>query len=179
MQAYNLRVLHVQGLAMNAASLSRIVAGCCQSRQCEEAYAGWVMMQAAGVQPDTACLNALLAALRGAKQWQHAVHVFQAARQAQVALGLLCSAHDCLCCSLLEVCCHWLPLRGHAAAPVPCPALPGMLLHVLDDISPVDYLLCQIHNVLHSQCMHLSGAVHVMSVLVGLINLTFWFKHII
>jgi len=38
----------------------------------------------AGMQPDTACLNALLTNLQGAKQWQHVVQVFQAARHIQV-----------------------------------------------------------------------------------------------
>ena len=126
LQTCILRVLHVQGLAVNAVGLSRIVAGCCQSGQWEEAYGGWAMMQAAGVQPDTACLNALLAALRGAKQWQQAVHVFQAARQAQVAQSLLCSVVGCLCCithaGVATACCI---LSRHAATPtpaLPCPA---------------------------------------------------------
>lgn len=78
---------------MNIGGLSRIVSSCSQLGLCEEAYAGWTMMQAAGAGPDAACLTALLAALHAAKQWQHAVHVFQASRQAQVALllvALLC-----------------------------------------------------------------------------------------
>ena len=138
MQAYLLRVLHVQGLVMNAVSLSRIVAGCCQSGQCEEAYAGWVRMQAAGLQLDPACLNALLAALRGAKQTQHAVCVFQAARQAQVAQGLHCSA-GCLCCirhaGVITSCtlgtCSCSFLFPLSCLALPCPAkllLPDVLL---------------------------------------------------
>lgn len=115
-------MLHVQGLAINAVGMSRIVAGCCQSGQCEEAYAGWVMMQAAGLQPDKACLNALLAALRGAKQWQHALHVFQAARQAQVAHTLLCSVVDCLACTIhaaVATACCFPPLLFFVFSPSP------------------------------------------------------------
>lgn len=74
---------------MNIGGLSRIVSSCARAEQCEEAYAGWSMMRSAGVQPEGACLNALLAALCQAKQWQHALHVFQAARQAQVIKLLL------------------------------------------------------------------------------------------
>lgn len=88
---------HVQGLALNAGGLSRIVTSCSQLGQCEEAYAGWTMMQAAGLVPDMDCLNALLAALHGAKQWQHAVHVFQASRQAQVC-HLICFVALLCCC---------------------------------------------------------------------------------
>ena len=131
-QAYILPVLHAQGLAMSAVSLSRIVAGCCQSGECEEAYAGWVMMQAAGLQPDAACLNALLAALRGAKQWQHAVHVFQAARQAQVAQGLLCCAVGCLCCithAAVAITCTLGTCSCSCLCPaLPCPVLPCLAL---------------------------------------------------
>ena len=143
---------------MTAVGMSRIVAGCCRSGQCEEAYAGWVMMQAAGLQPDTACLNALLAALREAKQWQHALHVFQAARQAQVAHTSLCSAVDCLACithtTMATACC------------IP-PFLffcPDMLLHVLANISTfaLSCWLRIIHYMLCSQHMHLSDAVHVI-----------------
>lgn len=120
---------------MNAMGLSKIVAGCCQSGQCEEAYAGWAMMHAAGVQPDTACLNALLAALHGAKHWQRAVHVFQAARQGQVAQGLhslLLVGHVlhssvavCVPASAAISCCS---LGRHAELFLPCPAVPGPAL---------------------------------------------------
>ena len=69
---------------MNAVGLSRIVCSCAQLGQREEAYTGWSMMRSAGLQPDTACLKAVLAVLCEAKQWQHALQVFQAARQATV-----------------------------------------------------------------------------------------------
>jgi pentatricopeptide repeat protein len=75
----------MQGLPANGAGLLRIVSCCSQLGRWDEAYAAWTVMQAAGMQPDGACLNALLAALQAAKQWQHVVQVFQAARQTQVA----------------------------------------------------------------------------------------------
>lgn len=75
----------MQGLPANGAGLLRIVSCCSQLGRWDEAYAAWTVMQAAGMQPDGACLNALLAALQAAKQWQHVVQVFQAAQQTQVA----------------------------------------------------------------------------------------------
>lgn len=82
---------------MNTGGLSRIVTSCSQLGLCEEAFAGWTMTQAAGAAPDPACLTALLAALHAAKQWQHAVHVFQASRQAQVPPAFCLALLVCLC----------------------------------------------------------------------------------
>ncbi|KAL3157440.1 hypothetical protein ABBQ32_011910 [Trebouxia sp. C0010 RCD-2024] len=100
-QALHLHQLRMQqGLAMNIGGLSRIVSSCSQLGLCEEAYAGWTMMQAAGAGPDAACLTALLAALHAAKQWQHAVHVFQASRQAQVQPNV--TAHNLVLAALVD-----------------------------------------------------------------------------
>ena len=60
-------------------------------------------LQAAGMQPDGACLNALLAALQAAKQWQHVVQVFQAARQTQVANAGQCCTVACCVSRLLQL----------------------------------------------------------------------------
>ncbi|KAL3159478.1 hypothetical protein ABBQ38_009900 [Trebouxia sp. C0009 RCD-2024] len=100
-QALHLHQLKMQqGLAMNTGGLSRIVTSCSQLGLCEEAFAGWTMTQAAGAAPDPACLTALLAALHAAKQWQHAVHVFQASRQAQVQPDA--TAHNLVLATLVD-----------------------------------------------------------------------------
>lgn len=77
--------LVVQGLPASGAGLMRIISCCSQLAQWDQAYAAWTLLQADGMQPDGPCINALLAALQAAKQWQHVVQVFQAARQTQVA----------------------------------------------------------------------------------------------
>ena len=88
----------MQGLAASCAGLSSIIACCAQLGQWEQAYGAWSLMQMSGMQPDAACLNALLAALQAAQQWQHVIQVFQAARQAQVRHTALL----CLCWYLLQ-----------------------------------------------------------------------------
>jgi len=99
----SMMVLVLQGLSANGAGLMRIISCCSQLGQWDQAYASWTVLQAAGMQPDGACLNALLAALQAAKQWQHVVQVFQAARQTQVAnVGGCCIQPRGL---LLTLCC--------------------------------------------------------------------------
>ena len=64
-----------------------IIECCAQQGHWEQAYAAWTQVQVAGLQLDTACLTALLTTLLAARQWQHMVQVFQAARLAQVAIA--------------------------------------------------------------------------------------------
>ena len=70
----------MQGLPADGKGLSDIIVSSARAGQWEPALAAWSLLQGCGQQPDQACLNALLEALQRARQWQHAVRVFQAAR---------------------------------------------------------------------------------------------------
>ena len=74
----------MQGLPADGKGLADIVAASARAGQWEPALAAWSLLHSCGRQTDAACLNALLEVLRGAGQWQHAIRVFQVAKQSQV-----------------------------------------------------------------------------------------------
>ena len=77
----------MQGLPADGKGLADIVTASARSGQWEPALAAWGLLHSCGRSTDAASLNALLEVLRGAGQWQHAIRVFQVARQSQVSIA--------------------------------------------------------------------------------------------